>query len=48
MSSPLYISIAYYMQKEAEGVYIACTNAYVNNGRPHMLKGHLNREGAKK
>ena len=33
-SSILYISIAYYMQKEGEGVQIACKIAYVLNGRP--------------
>ena len=33
-SSPLYISIAYYMQKGGEGVQIACKIAYVLNGRP--------------
>ena len=33
-SSPLYISIAYYMQKGGEGVQIACKIVYVLNGRP--------------
>ena len=28
--------IAYYMQKGGEGVQIACKNAYVINGMPHM------------
>ena len=35
-SSLLYITIAYYMQKGGEGVQIACKDAYVINGRPHM------------
>ena len=34
MSSLLYISIAYYIQKGEEGVQIACKNAYVIIGRP--------------
>ena len=34
MSSLLYISIAYYMQKGGEGVQKACKIAYVINGRP--------------
>ena len=35
MSSLLYISIAYYMQKGGgEGVQIACKTAYIINGRP--------------
>ena len=34
VSSLLYISIAYYMQKGGEGVQIACKIAYVLNGRP--------------
>ena len=33
-SSLLYISIAYYMQKEGGWVQIACKIAHVLNGRP--------------
>ena len=33
VSNLLYISIAYNMQKGAEGVQIACKKAYVTDGR---------------
>ena len=36
-ASLLYISIAYYMQKGGGWVLIACTIAYVLNGRPHGM-----------
>ena len=38
MSSLPYMSIAYYMQKGEEGLQIACTIAYVINGRPLIIK----------
>ena len=38
-ASLLYISVAYYMQMGGgvEGVQRACINAYVINGRPHII-----------
>ena len=45
-SSLLYISIAYYMQKEGEGVQIACEIAYVINGRPQLTVRRLRLVGA--
>ena len=41
MSSLLYISIAYYMQKGGEGVQKACKIAYVINGRPLMVNNRM-------
>ena len=53
VTSLLYISIAYYMQKGGEGVQIACKIAYVLNGRPlnrkktkHMILGRNKELGA--
>ena len=42
-SSLLYISIAYYMQKGAGWVHIACKIVYVLNGRPHSFDIHCKR-----